>query len=62
MEGTGLMSFFKKIAASPDEGPGQTKDCQLCDGTGKWVVPAVETAPAKKVDCPQCGGTGKRHK
>lgn len=55
------MALFKKIAQDPDEGRGKTKDCQLCGGSGRYIVPKTGTAPAKEVKCPQCDGTGKRH-
>ncbi|WP_439377458.1 hypothetical protein [Amycolatopsis lexingtonensis] len=61
------MGILKKIAAAPDEGPGQTQDCKVCNGDNPngpqpgmlWGVNPAENPP---FPCGNCNGTGKVHK
>lgn len=58
------MKFFKKIAQDPSEGPGNTKECPTCKGTGSIPVEHMSGDPAKTkyVECAWCNGTRRVHK
>ncbi|RSD26368.1 hypothetical protein [Amycolatopsis eburnea] len=61
------MPLRKNIAQDPGEGPGQTKDCPVCNGPNPngpqpgmlWGVNPKENPPFQ---CGNCSGTGKVHK
>lgn len=56
------MALFKRIAQDPREGPGNTKPCGTCSGTGKFKMDHPPD-PDKTIyqDCPFCNGTGRKH-
>lgn len=53
---------FKRIAASPDKGPGQTKNCGFCT-RGKMIIEDMIIdgilVKGKSAPCTNCDGTGK---
>lgn len=57
------MSLFKKIAQDPSEGPGKTKTCGTCGGSGKIPVehPSGDPKKTKHASCSWCNGTGRQH-